>query len=444
MGYHCIEGIPAPRNQWYRKFQQNGIRFLAERTSALLADEPGLGKTIQAIGAINYLNAHKILVVCPASVKYNWLQEFKNWLVEFRHIQILEGENAQIGTDSEIIIVNYDLLSRGDKVLRQLVNQRFEVGIFDEAHYLKSHKSNRTLAILRRGGIGSVCRRKWFLTGTPVLNRPIELYPMLKAAAPEVIAPYLTRLEFARQYCGAWWDGLQWVMDGSSNETELRDRMHESFMLRRLKADHLKELPDKAFKIVPIGLSEKNKFKLTQEDIETLEDLEASRVDLNLGGVPIAMHRREVAEAKVERCINYIKDELESVDNLVIFAHHKSVIRSLEIGLAHLDPLVVTGDTPAKLRTQYVKEFQEGEKRVFIGQMQAAGTGITLTKASNVIFVESSWVPGEILQAVDRCHRIGQKNAVQATFLVAQDSIEEYMIHRVVDKMKTINKIVEK
>lgn len=433
-----------PRGQKYLKFQERGIEFLAARTSALLADQPGLGKTIQAIGAMNEVGAERSLIVCPASVKYNWPQELKAWLTEYRSIQILEGEKAHVDPHAEIVILNYDLLSRSTVVSDQLQKIRFDVGVFDEAHYLKSHKSNRTLAVLRRGGVASLCKRKWFLTGTPVLNRPIELYPLLKAAAPEAIAPYLTRLDYAKQFCGAWWDGVQWVVDGSSNEADLNDRLHENFMLRRLKSQVLKDLPEKRYKIVPIAKTKQLRGLLAQ-DHAVLEDIEAGRVELNLGGDHIAMHRREVAEAKVPECLKYIIDELETLDKVVVFAHHKGVIAMLSEGLRAYNPLSVTGDTPSSNRALAVEQFQtDPDRRVFIGQIQAAGTGITLTAASDVIFVESSWVPGEIQQAADRLHRIGQKNAVTVTFLVAQDSVEEYMIHRVVEKLKTINQIVEK
>lgn len=442
--FQYLNGIPAPRGQRYLKFQYPGIEFLAKRYSALLADEQGLGKSIQAIGAINLLGAKRVLIVCPASVKYNWPQELKKWLTEYRTIQILEGGRAHVDPEKEITIVNYDLLSRGDHVVTQLSSLHFDVGIFDESHYLKSHTSARTKVVLLRGGIASRCKRKWFLTGTPVLNRPIELYPVLKAAAPEVIAPYLTRLEFAKQFCGAWWDGLTWVVDGSSNESDLRDRLHQTFMLRRLKSQVLRDLPEKTFKIVPVGLGHGSSRLLT-EDRQTLQELEAGNIDLNLGGESITTHRREVAEAKVPECVKYILDELETVDKLVIFAHHRSVMTALSQALSQFRPSVVSGAVSSLDRAKEVRRFQENsECRVFLGQIQAAGTGITLTAASNVIFVESSWVPGEILQATDRCHRIGQKNAVQVTFLVAQGSVDEYMIHRVVDKMKTINKIVER
>lgn len=440
-----MSDFPAPRGQKYLPFQKIGIQFLAERTSALLADEQGLGKTVQAIGALNVLKAKRVLIGCPASVKYNWPSELKNWLTEYRSIQVIEGINAYVDQNCEITVFNYDLVSRGEGTLRALLGQRWDVGIFDEAHYLKSHKSERTKSILRRGGLASLCARKWFLSGTPVLNRPIELYPILKAAAPETITPYTDRIAFARQYCGAWWDGLSWVVDGSSNETELRHKLYKTFMLRRLKSEVLAQLPEKRFKVVPVGVDKGKGSKALDQERETLEQIEAGCVSLELGGIPIAMHRREVAEAKVETCLKYIVDELETVQKLVVFAHHKNVIQALERGLASYHPCVVNGDVSPSDRAIAVEAFQKDpERRVFIGQIQAAGTGITLTTASDVIFVESSWVPGEILQATDRLHRIGQRNAVQVTFLVAQGSVEEYMIHRVVDKLKTINKIVEK
>jgi SWI/SNF-related matrix-associated actin-dependent regulator 1 of chromatin subfamily A len=444
-----------PDNKKLFPFQEAGVEFLAARNSALLADEQGLGKSVQAIAAYNKLGLSTALIVCPASVKWNWESELRAWLTDYHTIQVLESSKAVVDPDAEIVVVNYDLLTygltynpdgsiKGGGIYDQLVKRSWDVVIMDEAHYMKSHDAIRTKAMLQSRRIASRGMYKWFMTGTPILNRPIELWPILKAAAPSVIEPYTTRLEFGKRYCGAWWDGLMWNMDGHSHESELNERLRKTFMMRRLKAEVLTELPERTFQIIPFHADKKYSQVLEQER-QALEDIKTGKVNLNLGGMPIALHRREVAEAKVMQAIAFIQEELESVNKIVVFAHHRNVITNLAHNLAAYSPVVTSGDTAGITRQANVKKFQtEKDCRIFIGQIQAAGTGITLTAASRVIFVESSWVPGEILQAVDRVHRIGQKDAVLAQFLVLAGTVEEYMLRTAVEKMKVIKDIVDK
>ena len=158
----------------------------------------------------------------------------------------------------------------------------------------------------------------------------------------------------------------------------------------------------------------------------------------------IAVLRHELALSKVHSCVEHIKELLEETKKLVVFAYHKDVIVKLSAALADYGCVTITGDTPSAYRQKNVQDFQKDPScRVFIGQIQAAGDTITLTAASTVVFVESSWVPGEIDQATDRLHRIGQKNSVLVQFLVIDGSLEERMLRTIIDKKLTIQKIVE-
>lgn len=435
--------LPVPSGLSYLPYQETGVRFLVDKKRALLADEMGLGKTIQAIGAINALTAAKtVLVVCPASLKLNWQRELLTWLCQSRTVQIVNGRNCHL-RNSDIIIVNYDLLIY-PVIAKQLSERKFDVGIFDESHYLKGRKTKRTKAVLLKGGVASRCSRVWFMTGTPVLNRPVELFPVLRAAAPEVIAPYTTFAQYAYRYCAGWYDqatGIMWA-DGATNVDELNERL-QTFMLRRRKEEVLKDLPEKRFQIVPLSATAKAKKLIAKEMTWGIRDASYQTMPGDVGD--IARHRHELALSKLDDCIEYIKDLMEDTEKLVIFAHHRDVIKKLEKDLAYYNPMSLTGDTPQQARQEAVDEFQyDPLVRIFIGQVQAAGVGITLTAASTVVFVESSWVPGEIHQAVDRCHRIGQKNSVLAQFLVVEDSLEEHMLRTVIDKTRTIKRIVEK
>ncbi len=424
-----------------RPFQKEGVKFLASRTAALLADEMGLGKTVQAICAANELKAKKILVICPAVVKLNWQRELKTWLTEPLKIQILNGRKHSIDATADVIILNYDLLISPD-IFTQLLRLKFAVGIFDESHYLKSRSAKRTKAVLLKGGVASRCVYKWFLTGTPILNRPIELYPVLKSVAPKVIAPYDSYDLFAKRFCAGFWDGFQLVATGASNMDDLSVRLKSGFMLRRLKKDHLKELPDKQYQL--IGIPADGKMKNLMQKEFSFHKGDANYQEVGADGAELAIIRHELALSKVKTCVDHIEDVLEETPKVLIFAYHKDVIAQLRTLLNGYNPMVITGDTPMKERQAGVDRFQnDPTARVFIGQIQAAGVGITLTAASTVIFVESSWVPGEIDQAVDRAHRIGQKDSVLVQFLVIEESLEEHMIRTIIDKKQTINKIVD-
>lgn len=424
-------------------FQEVGIKFLANRRSALLADEQGLGKTIQAALAVKELKARKVLVVCPAGLKLNWKRELEKWLGGEHKIQVLSGRLDKVQQATDIVIVNYDLLV-GELMLAQLLKLSFAVGIFDEAHYMKTRSARRTKAVFLKGGLASRCVYKWFLTGTPVLNRPVELYPMLKACAPEVLDPFLSFEQFARRYCGGHFDGFQFIAKGATNIAELNVALTKNFMLRRLKKDVLKELPDKMYQIIDVEAKDAKTKKLVEKEFNWSKQDVAYQKDLATGGAELALLRHELAREKIPAAIAHIKDLLEENEKVVVFAYHKDVIHSLMEGLAEFRPARITGDTLAANRQRSVDAFQTDPKiRVFIGQIQAAGTGITLTAASTVVFVETSWVPGEIAQAEDRCHRIGQKDSVLVQFLVFSGTFEEHQLRTVVDKKLTIEKIVD-
>lgn len=437
-----------------RPYQEIGVRFLAARTAALLADEQGLGKTIQAIGAVAALKARKVLVVCPAGLKLNWKREFETWMPVFRHtsgimpaqernIQVLFGRKDRIKSTTDVLIVNYDLLVGAD-ILKQILALKFAVGIFDEAHFLKSRSARRTKAVFLKGGVASKCMYKWFLTGTPILNRPVEIYPILKAAAPTVLGSFTSYESFARRYCGGFFDGYQLVAKGATNTDELNERITKDFMLRRLKKDHLKELPDKQYQLIDIEATDAETKKLIEKEFTWSKQDVSYQKDLATGGAELAILRHELARKKVGRAVTHCKDLLDNVNKLIVFAYHKDVIKSLEEGLKEFDPVVINGDTLSKNRQDIVDKFQKDQKcRVFIGQITAAGVGITLTAASTVVFVETSWTPGEIDQATDRAHRLGQKDAVLVQFLVIAGSLEEHILKTVVDKKLTIQKIVD-
>ena len=436
-------------------YQRLGAEFLCKRKAVLLADEQGLGKCAESIAAINLLRAKKILIVCPASVRNVWLTELKNWLdMSWLKISVISQADFQIPQDSDIVIASYDILTYGGKydkekkftgslIYDQLVARQWAVGIWDEAHYLKNRDSLRTQITLCRAGLAAHCAYKWFLTGTPVLNRPSELFPILRACSPRTISPFLSYTAFTEHFCGGYWDGVQWWDKGATNCSELNTRLNKGFMLRRTKDEVLKDLPEKTFQTISLPQTGPTK-KLVAEEFKW-DEKKYARSAINLEAGELATHRQELAVAKVPQAVQWICEVLESEKKVVIFAYHREVVRQLKEALADYSPVIVQGGTAERLRDQAVRDFQSDPLvRIFIGQIRAAGVGITLTAASHVIFVEPDWTPGIVHQAVDRCHRIGQKSAVLAQFLVVEGSLEEHMMQTLISKTKTIKTIVEK
>ena len=225
-----------------KPFQEEGIEFLAARKVAILGDEMRMGKSAQAIRAADKIGARKILIVCPSTAKLVWERELVKWSTMHRSVQIISGTKAVINPNIDVTIVNYDIVWYPE-IKKQLCSMKFAVGFIDECHYLAGRKSKRTQAMLKTKDmtpIMSRCVYKWFISGTPILNRPRELYPVLAACAPEIIAPYKSYTAFTRHFCGGYWDGFQWVDKGATHIPELNKRL-KKVMVRRLRKDYLDE-----------------------------------------------------------------------------------------------------------------------------------------------------------------------------------------------------------
>jgi SWI/SNF-related matrix-associated actin-dependent regulator 1 of chromatin subfamily A len=419
------------------EYQNAGVDEMMFRRNVLLADEQGLGKTLQVITYASIIpQLTKTIIICPASLKLNWAREFKKW-ADMDTFVVRTGKD-RFPKDASTIIVNYDLL-KSKLINDQLIAFKATLLVCDEAHYLKNAKTQRTKAV---GKLARVVPKKIFLTGTPLLNRPVELYPLIKMLAPHALTPYQDYRNYAYRFCNAY--NSKWGLDvsGNSNVEELGVRLRATCMVRRLKKDVMKQLPDKTIQLIPFELCKKTEKIIEREEWFFIEDLKKYPERGSMG--ELAQIRHELAVAKIDESARYITDLLHSIDKVVIFAHHYDVINGIKDKLQEFNPVVITGKHVMKNRQKAVDDFQTKEDvRVFIGQIQAAGTGLTLTAASTVVFAETSWVPGEINQAIDRCHRIGQKDNVTAKFLVVEKSLDETMLKTIFDKEKTINRLLK-
>ena len=421
--------IPVPDGLEYLPYQKAGIAYAAGRNNTLIGDEMGLGKTIQAIGTINLTNPKTVLVVCPASLKLNWKSEMEKWLVSERTIDVINGGREQIPSNPDVVIINYDVLTKYAKPLQSRI---WDMVIMDEVHKIKNPKAKRTVV-----AVSIKARRKVLLTGTPITNRPIELQP---------IAGYLDYDSFgnffnvARKYAGAYKGKFGWDYSGSSNLDELQRRLRQSFMIRRKKDEVLKELPAKRRQV--IVLPSKGYTKELTKEFDALADAVEETSFEEVTFEKMSGVRHEMALAKVDDVIEHLVDLDHQV---VVMAHHKDVVQGIQDGLEAAGKTVVTltGDCNQAHRQNSVDTFQAGKADVFIGTIGAAGVGITLTKASHVVFAELDWVPGNMSQAEDRCHRIGQTDSVLVQHLVVDKSLDARIAEALVDKQKVLDKALD-
>jgi len=416
-------------------YQVEGAGFLATRGRALLADEMGLGKTAQAIAAARRVGAAHLLVIAPASVVETWRREIARFWPD-----MAEGQSYQV--------FSYDRIVRFVKASTYWLPDDATV-ILDEAHYLKTRTAKRTKAILgeKCDGVGGLVERAkhvFCLTGTPTPNNPSELWPMLRAVMPHAISDAgkpMSYSKFIHRYCVLRDNGFGLEIVKGKNLAELRERM-APYILRRKKTEVMKDLPPIRFDhlfldgelVLPPSVSELLPHVISVLDTEGVAGL--AKVAPH-----VATLRRLTGLAKLAPAKAWIEDWLEAGGKkLVVFAHHREVIEGL--GMFGGRAVRLTGSSNPRERQAAIDVFQNDPHcRVFVGQIQAAGTGVTLTAASDALFVESSWVPAENEQAAMRIHRIGQTNACLVRFATLAGSIDERIQRAVLRKTADITKL---
>lgn len=416
--------VPVPDGLEYLPFQRAGIAYAASREATLIADEMGLGKTVQAAGLINLTTPHSVLIICPASLKLNWQNELNRWLVRERSIDVVSGDEWP-DSEEDIVIINYDILTRH----KHLIDSKlWDLVIFDEAHYCKNPKAART-----KMALSIKANRKLMLTGTPMINRPVELQPLAGYLAPEEFGHFF---RFAKRYCDARQTSFGWDFSGSSNLAELQSRLRESVMVRRMKADVLTELPAKRRQVLVIPANTKDMQAALADEMESMAEAAESTTTIEVLFEDMSKVRHRMALAKVGAIIAMLED----IDHpVVVFCHHHDVVAEIEAGLEGRNIVTLTGQHSAVERQAAVEAFQNGDADVFIGTIGAAGVGITLNRASHVVFAELDWTPGGVSQAEDRCHRIGQTDSVLVQHVVVDQSIDARMAQLLVQKQAVLD-----
>lgn len=453
---------PAKGGKAYLPYQNAGIRYGTEKGSVLIGDEPGLGKTVQALGIANETKARNILVVCPASIRLNWRREILRWwepesgaIHPLLYLQSRGGSFPSI--DINAVVVSYEL-TRNEGVFNAIREREWDLMVLDEAHYLKTTDANRTRAVF--GGGNGLFRDKWIaqkvdrtvaLTGTPLPNRPRECFTLAKALCPESI-DWMSYDDFCFRFNPSQRmtskDDKIFNVEKRGRLPELQARLRSNFMVRRLKKDVLKDLPEKRYELTYIEPTGKIQEVLMRESLLDFKITDLKDPFSDVWGM-ISTIRKEMGIAKIPRVVEHMKFLLDvmEVPKVVLFAHHVEVMNQLTVELERFGVVAVRGGMSSVAKDHSVQSFRnDPAKRIFLGQLDAAGFGIDGLQdvCDYVVFAEPAWVPGTNEQAVDRLHRIGQNNRVLAQFLVVEGSFDEKVMATVFEKNETIYNVLDK
>lgn len=449
--------VPVPEFCELMPFQLAGVHYAKDRSNCLIGDAPGLGKTIQAIALANLRGCKRVLVVCPANVRPQWARQIKIWstipkVVVYPVFKSTDG----VHPTANYVITSFEVARDG--LWDTLRSYNWDLLVIDEGHYLKTPDAARTRALFGASrqskcryagtrGISERAEQIIALTGTPLPNRPRECFTLANALDPSSI-DWMNFNTFKDRFnpggrdmdSGATWEYV-------ARLPELNARLRCNIMVRRLKEDVLKDLPAKRYEIVPVETTGAIAAAVHAEKmLDFDEDEMLARSGGKIDGA-ISTVRRQMGEAMAPAVLEHILTLLEGgVEKLVVFAHHHSVLSALQGGMARHGVIRVDGSTSARGKHQAVEKYKfDPRMKVFLGQMQAVGTGTDGLQdvATHCVFAEASWVPGDNEQCVDRLHRMGQKGSVLAQLMVAPGSISERILGRSISKGRTVHKVLD-
>ena len=415
--------------------QKIAIETLLKNEKFILGDDMGLAKTGSAIIASLESGVQKILVICPATLKINWEREIK--IYSNKSTAIVEGKEWK---DADIVIVNYDILKNFheiDSENSKILESKFDLIIIDECHFLGNSQAQRTKIV---NDFAKKIKKIWLLTGTPITSRPINYYNLLKIIDCPIADNWMA---YVKRYC----NGFQfkagnrkiWNVSGASNLEELRDRTSK-YILRRLKEDIL-DLPDKIITPIYLRLKSKEYEKVMGEYYEWRNNKENKNSSLAVQFTKLMKVRQLIALEKVQSTIDFCEDIVEQGKKVIIFTNFTDSLNRI---YEHFGKKAVKldGSMSKAQRQESVDRFQDDEKiMIFVGNIKAAGVGITLTSAEVVVMNDLSFVPADHAQAEDRAYRYGQKSNVLVYYPLFENTIEG-KIYDILNRKKQIIRTV--
>ena len=416
-----------------RPFQRAAVAYAREARRLFIADEQGLGKTVEALATLEEDDAYPALVICPASLKLNWRRETEHWLPH-RSVAVLAGTSGAL-PDADIVVLNYEIVHARRE---RLAARRPRALVLDESHYVKNPAAKRTRAVRRLAEGLAPDALKLALTGTPVMNHPDELISQLRILGR--LEEFGSGARFKRRFQGA------------GSEERIHWHLRRSCFVRRLKREVLPQLPEKRQVVVPVGLDNEREYRLAERDVVAWlqeQPLELSELQHKVASTlraerlaQLNLLRRLAARGKLGAALSWIEDFLASEEPLVVFAAHREVQEAVIARFP--EALHVVGADAVAERDATVRAFQEPDGPLLVVcSTRVAGQGITLTRASNVAFLDLEWSPAMHDQAEDRCHRIGQRDAVTAWYLLAAESIDEAMAEVLARKRGVVGAVTD-
>ena len=417
--------------------QIEAVEKLVRSKRFILADDMGLGKTTSTVVASLETESKKILIVCPASLKINWQREIQNYTN--RSTFICDGKKYE---DADYVIVNYDIIKNfhdpKNRENSQILKSNFDLVIIDEAHYISNKSAQRTKLI---NDFVKDIDRLWLLTGTPMTSRPINYYNLLDLVESPVASNWMA---YVIRYC----EGYQfkvgnrkvWKVTGASNLEELRDRTSRQ-VLRRLKTDVL-DLPEKIITPVYLRLKSNEYEELMGEYYDWYDKNPDESSSLTVQFTKLTKVRQIIAKEKINSTKELIDNILEQDKKVIIFTNFTETLQTLHYNYPK-NSVYLDGSCSPKQRQDAVDRFQNDDDiKIFIGNLKAAGVGITLTAAEAVIINDLSFVPGDMAQAEDRAYRYGQKNSVSVYYPIFDNTIEGIIYDIVNIKKQNISTVM--
>ena len=411
--------------------QKEAIEKLVGNDKYILADDMGLGKTTSTVIASLESGSEKTLIICPASLKINWQREIANYTD--KEVSIIEGKKWE---PAEYTIINYDILKNFHDPKHpeksDILNYGFDLVVMDEAHYIQNVKAARTKI---GNNIAKKVGKVWLLTGTPMTSRPMNYYNLLDLVDSPVAENWMA---YAIRYCAGYQFSVGpkkvWNVTGASNLEELRDRTKPQ-VLRRLKEDIL-DLPEKIITPVYLRLKSRDYEKLMGEYYDWYNSSEES-TSLTIQFSKLMKVRQVIAESKIKDTIEIAQNIIDQGKKVIIFTNFTDTLNKLTDAFPKVS-VKLDGKMSKPQRQHSVDEFQNNDKiKVFVGNLKAAGVGITLTAAEAVIMNDLSFVPSDHSQAEDRAYRYGQKFSVSVYYPIFENSIEG-IIYDILSKKKNI------
>lgn len=434
---------PHPPGTEFRPFQRAGIEYAVNHHNCLIGDQPGLGKTMQAIGVANCIEAQRVLVVCPASIRTQWQKNVQHWSTLKRPTTypILKAKDG-VSPYANYTIISYDL-TRNEHLHEALCDIDWDLLVLDEAHYLKTPDAKRTRAAFGGGegffrdrGLADKARRIVGLSGTPLPNRPRECYTLARALDWEAI-DWLSEDLFSFRYNPSVTMPNNHQIEARGRLPELQARLRCNFMVRRKKRDVLDDLPDVQYEFTYVEPNGGIRAALAREALLDFDPQDLFNPDFMIDG-DVSTVRREMGEAMAPRVSEYVRYLLDIVEvpKVVLAAHHRSVIAMLTEALNRYGVIVRHGGVSPANKQRGVDEFVSSpDLRVFLSQLDTLeGADGLQDVADYVVVAEPAWTPGRNEQVVDRLWRMGQHANVMAQFMLVEGSFNEKVLNTVLVK----------